>query len=78
VATARIPRLDEVRAVTGEWAQFRFGHATNQQGRRTWFWRLIDDFGLTLASQSEQFPDEDAAKKAAKWVRNPRSRARLR
>jgi uncharacterized glyoxalase superfamily protein PhnB len=29
---------------------------------------LIDDFGLTIAT-SEQFPNEDAAKKAAKWVR---------
>jgi uncharacterized protein YegP (UPF0339 family) len=57
-----------VRAVAGERGQFRFEYATNEQGGRTWFWRLIDDVGLTIAT-SEQFPDEDAAKKAAKWVR---------
>jgi uncharacterized glyoxalase superfamily protein PhnB len=54
--------------VAGERGQFRIEYATNEQGVRTWFWRLIDDFGLTIAT-SAQFPDEDAAKRAAKWVR---------
>jgi hypothetical protein len=43
-------------------------YGTDGQGVRTWFWQLTNDFGAIVAT-SERFADEDAAKKAAKWVR---------
>ncbi len=54
--------------MAGGKGQFRLDCATDGQGGRSWFWRLTNDFGVTIAT-SERFPDQDAAKKAAKWVR---------